>query len=352
MMDRSIQGSVWQRVQEAPERTAIVDAAGVELSYAELWALASRGADALRRLAGRRATAGTPQTPLPQLRVMVCVADGWQLPVLMLATLLADGVVVPASTAAPPARLAAVLDDSECDVVVVRGALDGVPSLRAALALSARPSTVLSLREIVAPLEDGAFAAADARSTGELARSRTQSPAALSPPAVDDASRLCHMIYTSGSTGVPKGVLVQHSALHAFVRGWSERLRIGAASRVLIASAHTFDPNIGNTFAALVAGGAVVTAARAQIGIALGRTLLRTRATHVCLTPTTLAMVDESPALFLDLLSIQVGGEAMGRGLARRWARAPRAALFNVYGATEVSVLLFTVTFTRILLTV
>ena len=61
--------AVWRRVREAPERTAIVDAIGVELSYAEMWAIASRGADARKpdvKILSSGARLGTADTVFEQ----------------------------------------------------------------------------------------------------------------------------------------------------------------------------------------------------------------------------------------------------------------------------------------------
>ena len=63
----------------------------------------------------------------------------------------------------------------------------------------------------------------------------------------------CHMICTSGSTGNPKCVVVQHFALSTYTELYSHTMCIGRhqhgrscnSSRVLLASAATFDPSIG-----------------------------------------------------------------------------------------------------------
>ena len=319
----SIHAAVHARVRDTPLRTA-VDSGDVQLSYAMLWARASRGAAALRN-----AVPAPRAVPTEQLKVMVCVADGWELPTLMLATLLADGVFVPMGLSAPPARLASVLDDSRVDIVVVRDVAAEATMRRAVQRSAVRP-TVLRLDAV---LVNDAVDADGERAAADIPEAAGEEDAHDAP-----ARRLCHMIYTSGSTGVPKGVLVQHSSLLAFCRGWIERLTITCDSRVLIASAHTFDPSIGNVFAALIAGGVVLIPPRSALRLALGRTLQRSKATHVCLTPTTLAMIDAPPASLPHLISVQVGGEAMSWAVARPWACATHVRLWNVYGATEATV--------------
>ena len=50
------------------------------------------------------------------------------------------------------------------------------------------------------------------------------------------------ILYTSGSTGRPKGVLVQHASVSAYCAAKARAHRISADARVLLASAHTWDP--------------------------------------------------------------------------------------------------------------
>lgn len=65
----------------------------------------------------------------------------------------------------------------------------------------------------------------------------------------------CHAIYTSGSTGAPKAVLVQHFSLVSYCRAKIHDHKISNKSRVLLASAFVFDPNLGDIFSTLLAGG-------------------------------------------------------------------------------------------------
>jgi acyl-coenzyme A synthetase/AMP-(fatty) acid ligase len=72
------------------------------------------------------------------------------------------------------------------------------------------------------------------------------------PPST--ARSLCHHIYTSGSTGAPKAVSVSHLAMRAYAQ---EKVRVHGiepSSRVLVTSAHTWDPCIGDVLSTLAAG--------------------------------------------------------------------------------------------------
>ena len=74
----------------------------------------------------------------------------------------------------------------------------------------------------------------------------TSHPPSAPPTTSHLSDAICHAVYTSGSTGLPKCVLVQHSAMVAFVSAWRAAMRISKTSRVFMASAHTFDPSLSD----------------------------------------------------------------------------------------------------------
>ena len=70
--------------------------------------------------------------------------------------------------------------------------------------------------------------------------------------------------------------------------------------KVLLASAHTFDPTLGDVYSALTSGAALCVVSRARVtGGGLVPALVQTGATHVCLTPTTwdIAMAHDEDSL-------------------------------------------------------
>ena len=64
----------------------------------------------------------------------------------------------------------------------------------------------------------------------------------------------CHVVFTSGSTGKPKGVVCSHRAMLCYARAKTRAHAIGADSRVLFASALTWDPSLGDIFPTLAVG--------------------------------------------------------------------------------------------------
>ncbi|KAL1520506.1 hypothetical protein AB1Y20_022085 [Prymnesium parvum] len=156
-----------------------------------------------------------------------------------------------------------------------------------------------------------------------------------------EANALCseeiaYICYTSGSTGRPKGVAVGADALLSYALANATAHAIGPASRVLLASAVSFDPAIGEAWTALCARATLCLPSRAMVKEQLGATLRTVGATHVCTTPALWGTVELPAAALPALRCVTLGGEAMAPHLLRRWGGA--VALHNVYGVTECTV--------------
>ena len=67
-----------------------------------------------------------------------------------------------------------------------------------------------------------------------------------------------HVYYTSGSTGRPKGCLLRHRAVLNYCLDKNRVHGVARDSAVLLASAATFDPNLGDTLATWAAGATLV----------------------------------------------------------------------------------------------
>ena len=256
------------------------------------------------------------------------VEEGPALAVLELAILLRGYTLVPLSPSDPPARLAFLCRD--CDFAFAIAAdEDGAARLRA----SAGPDVPVTLaNEMLANADERSLAAqADARFDPT---SKLESVMPAPTP-----SSVSHVFFTSGSTGRPKGCISTHAALLTFCLAKNKAHAIDASSVVFVASPHTFDPSFGDLMATLVAGGTVACATRGDTFAALGRCLAASKATHCTTTPALLETVSSSSEIELPHLKVvALGGEAMSRQLASRWAPPRLRILANTYGTTECCV--------------
>ena len=165
-------------------------------------------------------------------------------------------------------------------------------------------------------------------------RIRPASPAWLGP------SSLAYVIYTSGTTGTPKGTLIEHRSIVNLVRSDLREFDLGPGDRVAQSSSAVYDSSVEETWLALAAGATLVVMDddAVRLGPGLPAWLRDERVNVFCPTPTLLrAMGCRDPERELpDLHLVYVGGEALPRDVAERWAGGRR--LENGYGPTECAV--------------
>ena len=140
------------------------------------------------------------------------------------------------------------------------------------------------------------------------------------------SGRLAYVCYTSGSTGRPKGVAVAHGALQAYCDANAGVHGISARSRVLLTSAVSFDPCIGEAWTALLAQATLCLPSRAMVRENLGALVNDTRATHVCSTPALWSTIVQGAASFAALECVALGGERMSTTTIERWASGRTSA--------------------------
>lgn len=173
-----------------------------------------------------------------------------------------------------------------------------------------------------------------------------------------------HVVYTSGTTGKPKGCVSSLASLQHYIRAKNLAHSIDGGSRVLLASAITFDPCFSDILATCVANAVLCIAPRERIhghddsiehgqhGSYGGLTKLmrQLEVSHILCTPTLWATVEGSPPDNIPSLKVvALGGEHIPKAMIGRWARSrtksekdeynrqyPR--LFATYGVTEACV--------------
>jgi non-ribosomal peptide synthetase-like protein len=160
------------------------------------------------------------------------------------------------------------------------------------------------------------------------------------PPAWLTPSSLAYMIYTSGTTGRPKGVMIEHGSISNLVGHDIQEFKLSPDDRVSQNSSAAYDSSVEEIWLALAAGATLVVMDddAVRLGPDLVEWLRRERITVLCPPPTLLRTMgcDDPQTALPDLSFIYVGGEALPRDVADRWARGRR--LENGYGPTECTV--------------
>ncbi|MFJ9721005.1 amino acid adenylation domain-containing protein [Streptomyces sp. NPDC101213] len=247
----------------------------------------------------------------PGTLVAVCLDRGVDMVCALLGIHKSGAAYVPLDPAYPTDRLAHMVEDSGAPLIVTRSTHTGrLPA----------PTPTLLL--------DGSWA--------ERSHTAPAGPAARTGP--DDVA---YVIYTSGSTGRPKGVQITHGALRARMRETCRELELTPEDRVLQFASIAFDSSVGQIFAPLVSGAALVLRDDAWDPGRLAAALREHRVTVAWLTPSAFgalaADLDGPDALGPDLRLVRLGGEALQREQVREWFRHCAVPLVNGYGPTEAA---------------
>lgn len=272
-----------EQVRRTPGATAVV-ADDASLTYAALNARANRFAS---YLAG--------QGVGPEKRVGVLLSPSADLVAVLLGVLKVGGAYVPVDVHYPQERIALILRDAAAHCVV----------------------NATSLASLVwpDPVCGDTCAASDYRA-GDLL------------PCVhpDNAA---YVIYTSGSAGRPKGVVVTHRSLAAYLLR-SRDTYSGVTGGSLLHSSIAFDLTVTALYTPLISGGCVRVAGLEDGG---------PQPSLVKVTPSHLELLQTLPEAASPSACLVVGGEALSGEVLGRWrARHPNVPVYNSYGPTETTV--------------
>ncbi|WP_339704489.1 amino acid adenylation domain-containing protein [uncultured Kriegella sp.] len=159
---------------------------------------------------------------------------------------------------------------------------------------------------------------------------------------VINPSDIAYIIYTSGSTGNPKGVLISHGAILNYLN-WAKRAY--ATSDKFIFPLFTsigFDLTITATFLPLITGGELVIYKGADQGpdISLMEVLADNKVNSIKLTPSHLALLQGTDLSHSRINTMIVGGEDFKTNLAAttQMAFGETLRIYNEYGPTEATV--------------
>jgi amino acid adenylation domain-containing protein len=290
--DRSLVDLIAAHAARTPDALAVQDAQG-RLSYAELEARASAIAGCLAELGAR-----------PGTFVGVCLERSTDTVAALLGVLKTGAAYIPLDPAYPTQRLALMVEDAGCDLVLTE---------RAVADFAPNTDRRLVLEDVV---DDADGFASCATPEG-----------------------LAYVIYTSGSTGRPKGVEIRHRNVVNLLNAFRRLLKFTARDRLLAVTTISFDISVLEIFLPLTTGAAVILAERADTvdGVRLATLAQTSGATVIQATPATWRLLIGAGWRGRGV-KLLCGGEAVDPALARRLLERGDGRFWNVYGPTETTI--------------
>jgi len=256
--------------------------------------------------------------------------------VAMLGVLKADAIYVPLDPAGPPARLARMLETSDCRCILAAGPVSGM--LREALATAALPE-----QPAVGWLDEEIVPEADAAPAFTLRDLSAYPPTA--PRSANTDTDLAHILFTSGSTGLPKGVTITHASVVQFLRWAGKYFGIAPSDRISQHPPLHFDLSTFDIFGSLWAGAELHLVPR-ELNVLphkLAQFIKEARLTQWFSAPSVLNLMAKFDVFaqgdFQSLRRVMWCGEAIPTPALIHWMRRlPHASFTNLYGPTETTI--------------
>ena len=218
-----------------PNRTAVENSPGGEITYRDLAALSDRVRDWLVHQGVGRGD-----------RVGIYLAKSIDAVAAIFGTLKAGAAYIPVDPNAPASRNAYILADCSVKALIVEDQF--ADALRREEDGSSFPDALLQLNGV----GDGAPLAA------ALASAHQDDPAPEASTVVSDPDDLAYILYTSGSTGRPKGVMLSHRNAVSFVDWCSRTFEPSLKDRFSSHAPFHFDLSILDIYLPLKHGATVV----------------------------------------------------------------------------------------------
>ena len=249
----------------------------------------------------------------PEDLVGVMLPNGVEAVIAVLASMMAGGAYLPLDAGAPRERLRAILDEARPRVVVVEaGQQDGSAPL---------PCPVVRVHD-------------DPESSAGF------SP----PPAASQPDGLACVYYTSGSTGSPRGVMMTHRALSAYVANLVTDWKINSSDRFLQFTSLVWATSGEEIFSCLTAGGTLVVENELRVrSMSDFLTVVAERSVTILDLPTVYwrelvsFLVQQRRAMPPGVRLVVIGGDVLDRRSVEQWGSlgTPLPRLVNSYGSTE-----------------
>ncbi|MCG7534496.1 non-ribosomal peptide synthetase [Pseudoalteromonas sp. OOF1S-7] len=235
--------------------------------------------------------------------------------VAILATMKAGGAYLMLDPEHPEQRITALLDD-------------------------ARPGLILTQQDLKENLPESACPKVQVDSEGAFDAYSAANLSLLPGASIDD---LAYVIYTSGSTGLPKGVMVEHSALRNHLHWIQDTYPLHHDDAVLQKTAFSFDVSVWEVWWPLT------TDARLVMAIPGGQrdpdylldAIAQHQISHIHFVPSMLSVLLEHPSWTncVSLKRVFSGGEELSVSLQNQFfSTNMQADLVNFYGPAETTI--------------
>jgi len=216
----------------------------------------------------------------------------------------AGGSYVPMDPEYPKTRLEYMLKDSESPVLVTQRSLLDLISNREA-------NTVL--------LDDD---------WKEIEQESTENPEPWAKP-----GNLSHLIYTSGSTGQPKGVMIEHRNVAAFLAWAKEEFEYREYEEMIASTSMCFDLSVFEFFLPLISGAKVIIL---RSSLDLDEFLTSNSATMINTVPSALKHLLSVMKKRHKIRAVNLAGEPLKLELVRdAYEKLDMDLVRNLYGPTE-----------------
>jgi len=323
-MNRLLQSWVTQQAETRPDAVAVVSG-NEKLTYGQLEQSSNQLARLLQQGGCKKGD-----------RVCIVMPKSPAAIVSMIGILKAGCMHVPVDASSPAARIRQILDS--CENRWILGAGTAAPLLDELLADDQlRPGISVGWLDAHAPATQH-FQPVFSRT--DLDAASSSSPAQQCTP--EDGS---HILFTSGSTGVPKGVVITHSNVIAFVAWALKHFGIDHTDRF---SGHTpfhFDLSTFDIFGAITAGAQIhlVPPEAALLPPKLVEFIHKSELTQWFSVPSVLNYLAKFDALkgqeFPSLRRVLWCGEVLPTPALIYWMEhLPHVPFSNLYGPTEATI--------------
>jgi amino acid adenylation domain-containing protein len=322
-MDLNLAYGIYKNSIQYPQELAI-SVAGKELTYAQL-------RERVQPIAGwlwRNCRESAPRVAILSARTLSTYIG-------ILGASWAGGTYVPVSTKLPEDRLIQLLDRVQAAAMIVDADTEAQLTPRV---LAHCPKLILSPeREKSSELKTpgGGHVALTGRDALPEMDSK-DTPANVGP------EHVVYIIFTSGTTGIPKGVMIQASAVAHFVAVMQARYGLTPADRVAGMTEITFDISVFDLFVVWNSGASLHVVPQTQL-MAPASFVKRTRCTIIFTVPSVASAMQRmkmlAPGSLPGLRYSFFAGEPLPVLSATVWKdAAPNSIVEDLFGPTEATV--------------